>query len=109
MPETNMPIDPNAARIGTTERHCLSHFFDDGLLCLDIATVADPTGYTAHRLILSKMQSAASRDRKRMVIRIELGECNTKSEAAIARSRGPPACRKLKMSGYRTIWRLLQP
>jgi len=53
MTETDMAIDPNAARIRAAARHRLRHRFDDVALRLDIAIVANPTSNAAHRVILS--------------------------------------------------------
>src|SRR5580704_7895605 len=50
MPQTDMPGDENAARIRTAERHSFRHPRNDVALRPEIALVAHPTGYSAHRV-----------------------------------------------------------
>jgi hypothetical protein len=50
-------VDPGAARIRTATRHRFCHLGNDILTCLEIALVANPSGYAAHRHILSRPAS----------------------------------------------------
>src|ERR1700730_18990112 len=49
MPQTDMAGDENTARVWTAERHRFRHRRHDVALCPEIALVAHPTSYSAHR------------------------------------------------------------
>src|SRR6516225_2608561 len=50
MPKADMPIDENAFRIRAAQSHRFRHLRDHVPSRLDIAIVAHPTGYAAHRV-----------------------------------------------------------
>ena len=50
MPKADMPIDKNAFRIRAPQSHRFRHLRDDVPSRLDLAIVAHPTCYAAHRM-----------------------------------------------------------
>jgi hypothetical protein len=65
-----MPIDPDAARVRTTERHRFCHPPYDIPVFLDIAIVANPASYTAHGMTLSNLTlSGVDRFQARSAVR----------------------------------------
>src|ERR1700726_3316945 len=68
MPQTDKPGDENATRIRTAERHSFCHRRDDVELCREIALVAHPTGYSAHRVtFLARCDTANELGRRRLM------------------------------------------
>jgi hypothetical protein len=57
MSETDMLIDPNAAGVRTAPHHRFCHRCNDILVCPEIVIVTNPSGYPAHRVILSNVHS----------------------------------------------------
>lgn len=52
MSQGDVPIDPDATRIRTAAGHCFRHRSDEVLVRPEIAIVANPASYSAHRVIV---------------------------------------------------------